>query len=107
MRVFRVRELSNEQRAEAVRELLLGRRVISCGVAEFAPGVRAHEGEEHVHEQDEVFVILCGEVTVPIKGGPSEVARAGDWVLVEAGEEHHLTNHTRLPCVAIYLIVAK
>jgi len=44
---------------------------------------------------------------VPIEGGPSGIARAGDWVLVEAGEEHHLANHTHLPCTALYLILAE
>ena len=75
-------------------------------MAEFAPGTVAHEGEKHVHEDDEVFVILTGEIRVPITDGPTDIARAGDWVLVARGEEHHLTNHTQLPCVAMYLILA-
>jgi len=106
MRVFRALEMPSSENAAAVRGVFRGRRVAECGVAEFAPGCRAHEGERHVHEHDEVFIILSGSITVPITGGPTDVARAGDWVLVEAGEEHHLSNHTTAACRAMFLILA-
>jgi quercetin dioxygenase-like cupin family protein len=107
MKIVRLHEASAQERSDAVRKAFMGRNVVSCGTAEFAPGTYAHEGERHFHEHDEVFIILTGEITVPIKDGPAGVARAGDWVLVKAGEEHHLTNHTHLPCVAMYLILAE
>ena len=107
MNIARLHEATAQERDEAVHEAFLGRRVASCGMAEFAPGAVAHEGERHVHEHDEAFIILTGEITVPIVGGPTDVARAGDWVLVKAGEQHHLTNHTHLPCVALWLVLAK
>jgi quercetin dioxygenase-like cupin family protein len=96
--IARLHEATAQERDEAVHEAFLGRRVASCGMAEFAPGAVAHEGERHVHEHDEAFIIV---------GGPTDVARAGDWVLVKAGEQHHLTNHTHLPCVALWLVLAK
>jgi len=105
MKVIRALETPPSENAAAVRDVFLNRTVVACGVAEFAPGRRAHDGEQHVHEHDEVFVILSGAITVPIAGGPADVARAGDWVLVEAGEEHHLTNHTTVPCRAMFLIL--
>jgi len=107
LRIFRVHDQPADALSHAVRQVFLGRTVQSCGVAHFAPGVCAHERERHVHDHDEVFVILAGEITVPIVGGPADVARAGHLALVEAAKEHHLTNHTSLPCVALYLILAK
>jgi quercetin dioxygenase-like cupin family protein len=107
MRIMRVHETSIQDNSSAVQEVFLNRTVVSCGTAGFPPGTYAHEGEEHVHDHDEVFIILTGEITVPIVNGPTDVARAGDWVLVKAGEEHHLTNHTQLPCVAVFLILRK
>jgi quercetin dioxygenase-like cupin family protein len=107
MRVIRALETPSGANSEAVSAIFLNRTVVSCGVAEFAPGCCAHEGERHVHDHDEVFVILHGEITVPIAGGPTDVARAGDWVLVEAGEEHHLSNHATVPCKAMFLILKK
>ena len=105
MRIIRALETPSNENAEAVRDVFFGRTVVQCGVAEFQPGCCAHEGEKHVHEHDEVFVILSGSITVPIVDGPTDVARAGDWVLVEAGEEHHLSNHTTVPCKAMFLIL--
>ena len=107
MKIFRLYELSAQDYNEAFREVFLEGTIVNCGVARFAPGIVAHEGEKHVHDHDEVFVILTGEITVPIVDGPSDVARAGDWVFVESGEEHHLTNHTQFPCVAMFFILKK
>jgi quercetin dioxygenase-like cupin family protein len=107
MRIIPVHETAPDEHNLAVREVFLNRTVISCGMAEFPPGHCAHEGEKHVHEHDEVFIVLSGEVTVPVPGRPVGVARAGDWALVEAGEEHHLTNHTGLPCRTIFLVLQK
>ena len=107
MKVVRLHQTPPTAHRDAVQEAFLNRTVVSCGVAEFAPGCYAHQGEKHLHEHDEVFIILNGEITVPITGGPTDIARAGDWVFVAAGEEHHLTNHTHLPCTAMYLILRK
>jgi quercetin dioxygenase-like cupin family protein len=107
MRVVRLHEIGIDENTRLIREVFLSTSVSNCGVAEFAPGIIAHENERHVHEQDEVFVILSGEITVPTAGGAGEIARAGDWVFVEAGLEHHLTNHTILLCVAMYLVIGR
>lgn len=107
MKVIRLHQTPPQQHTQAVQEIFLNRTVVNCGVAEFAPGCYAHPGEKHLHEHDEVFIILNGEITVPITAGPTDIARAGDWVFVAGGEEHHLTNHTHLPCTAMYLILKK
>lgn len=106
MEVIRVHETPPAAHRDLVQDVFQNKTVVACGVAEFDPGCYAHDGEEHKHDHDEVFIILTGEITVPITDGPTEIARAGDWVLVQAGEEHHLTNHTHLPCTAMYQILA-
>ena len=125
MKIIRLHETSVDENSRQIREVFLHANVSGCGMAEFAPGLVAHDGERHVHGNDEVFVILSGEITVPgvsgsdvvIPAAPEsdislpaspehgEIARAGDWVFVEAGLEHHLTNHTILPCTAMFLIL--
>ena len=107
MRVIRVHETGVEEHGEIVRHVFRNATIVNCGLVEFAPGSYSHEGERHVHEYDEVFIVLTGEITVPISGGPTDVARAGDWILVEAGEEHHVTNHTGLPCRTMFLIMRR
>ena len=125
MKIIRLHETGVHENSRLIREAFLHASVSGCGMAEFAPGLVAHEGERHVHQDDEVFVILSGEITVPatqaseiaIPAAPEsnrcipvppitgEVARAGDWIFIEAGLEHHLTNHTILPCTAMYLVL--
>lgn len=107
MKVIRLHATPPPAHQAVVREVFLNRTVTHCGIAEFTPGCYAHKGERHVHDDDEVFIVLSGEITVPITDGPTDIARAGDWVLVEAGEEHHLSNHTHLPCTCMYLILKK
>lgn len=107
MKVIRLHETPPEAHRDTVREVFTDRTVVNCGVAEFAPGCYAHEGEEHKHEHEEVFIVLSGEITVPAEGQPEEIARAGDWILIDANQEHHLSNHTHLPCTCMYLILKK
>jgi quercetin dioxygenase-like cupin family protein len=107
MKIIRVHETPPIEHRDAVRDVFTDCTIVRCGIAEFEPGCYAHKGEEHKHDHDEVFIILTGEITVPVTDGPSDVARAGDWVLIEAGEEHHLTNHTHLPCTGMYLILQR
>jgi len=104
MRVFKLDSAANAVRASDVKSNLEGRTIVKCGVAEFQPHTVAHQGEPHVHEADEVFVVLRGEMTVPVAGGEAAVLSTGDWVLVEAGEEHHVTNESDTPAVVIYVI---
>lgn len=107
MKVVRVHNTAPEAHRDIVQSTFNGRTIVRSGIACFAPHSYAHDGEKHVHEHDEVFIVLDGEITVPIVDGPTDIARTGDWVFVAAGEEHHLTNHTHLPCTAMYLILKK
>ncbi len=105
MRIIGLKETSGDERHAIVKDTFKGRLIRDAGAAAFPPGCVAHDNERHVHDHDEVFIILSGEITVPITNGPTGEARAGDWVLVEAGEEHHLTNRTDATCVAIFMIL--
>jgi mannose-6-phosphate isomerase-like protein (cupin superfamily) len=105
MRVIRQHETTCEENSRLLMDAMMSAQVMGCGLAEFAPGLVAHEGEVHVHEHDEVFVVTSGEILVPVEGSAGVVARAGDWIFVEAGLEHHLTNQSVLPCRAIYIVL--
>ena len=101
MEIVHAQETGLSEHDRKVKAAFLNRRVVSCGHVSFPAHCVAHEGEKHMHEHDEVFVVLTGAISVPGIGA----ARAGDWILVKAGEEHHLTNHTDLPCTVIFLIL--
>lgn len=105
MQIVALAETSGPEMTDALRRVMMHRTVVDCGVATFPPGTVAHAGERHTHPHDELFVILSGEITIPTEGGHDGVARAGDWLVVQAGVDHHLTNRSEVPCTAMYLLL--
>lgn len=80
------------------------------------PGDRSHDVDcpckacdgqgRHVHEDDsEVFIILQGKARIEVEGKSYDL-RAGDVVICEPGEDHHLVSDEQEPCVNIYLHAA-
>lgn len=85
-------------------KILLGKRVVGCGIGTIPPGTRAHDGESHRHPQAEVFVISAGEVHVPeCADGPS--IGPGQWIYVPPDVEHHLTTPAHSGCTALWLLL--
>ena len=70
-------------------------RIDKGGVKVFEPGESAHPEARHVHDQDEVFILLQGEGILPIDGEEYPV-KAGEVWIVEAGEDHHLRSSDKL-----------
>lgn len=68
---------------------LPGFRVESGGVSTLAPGTISHNKGPHTHTDPEIFLILSGSGLVHIDGATSAFT-AGDVLIVEAGEDHHL-----------------
>lgn len=87
---------------------------ISRGALNFKrPGERSHDvgcvcpacdGKgRHVHPDDaEVFVIMQGKARIEVDG-VSHPLVAGDVVICEPGEDHHLVSDEHDPCVNLYL----
>jgi len=56
-----------------------------------------------VHADDcEAFIVLQGRAQLQVDGETHEL-RAGDGVVCELGEDHHLVADSDEPCVNIYL----
>lgn len=72
------------------------------GVAVLAGGERSHSEGHHEHATPEAFLILEGRGTAEIDGTATEIA-AGDVLIVEAGEDHHLVSSVRSPLVTVWL----
>ncbi|GAA2384022.1 hypothetical protein GCM10010404_45480 [Nonomuraea africana] len=68
---------------------LPGYRVHSGGVSTLAPGEISHARGPHTHPDPEIFLILSGTGRVHLDGESSGFA-AGDVLIVEPGEDHHL-----------------
>jgi len=57
---------------------------------------------KHVHDDHEVFILLQGKARMEIDGTVHDMA-AGDIIVCEPGEDHHLVSDENDPCVNLWL----
>jgi mannose-6-phosphate isomerase-like protein (cupin superfamily) len=85
-------------------ELLGEKRVTGGGIYVFKPGETAHPEPRHVHDVDEVFIIVQGRGVIPIDGVEYPI-KTGDVVVVEAGEDHHTRSSEGDPLVTAWYLM--
>jgi len=95
-------ELEVNARATVLGDLISGTRIVKGGVHAFKPGEVAHAGQSHVHDSEEVFLVLQGKGKLPVDDDVHEV-RAGDVIVIEPGENHHMTSGEDDPLVVVWL----
>ncbi|OPZ27365.1 MAG: HTH-type transcriptional activator RhaS [Lentisphaerae bacterium ADurb.BinA184] len=103
MKRLTVRELSTGG-TRLIPDVLGDARIAGGGVYVFKPGETAHPEPRHVHDVDEVFIFLQGTGVLPINGRDHAV-RAGDVVIVAAGEDHHTCSSVEDPLVAAWYVM--
>lgn len=91
-------------RARLLPEVLGDAKVTGGGVYVFKPGETAHPEPRHVHDVDEVFIFVQGTGVIPIDGVDYPV-KAGDVVIVQAGEDHHTRSSVDDPLVAAWYLM--
>jgi mannose-6-phosphate isomerase-like protein (cupin superfamily) len=72
------------------------------GLSQYEAGQRSHPEGEHVHTVPEAFCILQGSGLVEIDGTHTPF-EAGDILLVEPGEDHHLISQGDVPLVSVWM----
>lgn len=72
------------------------------GLSRYAAGQRSHPEGHHVHTVPELFCILQGSGLVEIDGRHTPF-EAGDVLLVEPGEDHHLISQGSVPLVSVWM----
>lgn len=93
--------------------IIPGEHLSAGGIGFKAPNQRSHDvgctcpncdgRGRHVHDDDhEVFIILAGKATMQIDGTAHPLT-AGDVIVCEPGEDHHLVADAHDPCVNLYL----
>lgn len=113
MKRLKLTDLSACTTTHFLQDIIPGQYLCHGGLSFKSPGQRTHDvgcvcaacdGEgRHVHIDDcEVFVILQGKAVMEINGHGYPVA-AGDVLVCEAGEDHHLLSDETEPCVNIWL----
>ena len=85
-------------------DILGDKRITGGGIYVFKPGEVAHPEPRHVHDVDEVFIIVQGKGVIPIDGVEYQI-KTGDVVVVEAGEDHHTRSSEEDPLVTAWYLM--
>ncbi len=69
------------------------------------PGFRTHDESAgpHVHTTPEIFCIFQGTGSVEIDGALVDRFQAGDVVIIDPGEDHHLISDGDVPLVFTWM----
>jgi mannose-6-phosphate isomerase-like protein (cupin superfamily) len=87
---------------EHVASSLVPGKYIARGALSFHPiGWRTHPEGEHVHDDAEVFVIMQGQGIIEIDGR-REPLYAGEVLVMEPGEDHHIVGDPDHPIVNLW-----
>lgn len=108
MKRYRLRDLPDTTEGHFLDEIVPGAYLREGGLGFKPPGFRTHSAQEpgssdrHVHDDAEVFVILQGKAVMEVDGEDVPL-RTGDILVIEPGEDHHLTADHDDPCVNLWL----
>ncbi|MGI6368662.1 MAG: cupin domain-containing protein [Anaerolineae bacterium] len=101
MRRYNMADLAGKN-VERIGEGLVPGTFIHHGGLSFHPvGFRTHAEGEHIHETHEVFVILQGRGQLELNGA-AEPVQAGDVLVIEPGDEHHLVGDPAHPIINLW-----
>jgi mannose-6-phosphate isomerase-like protein (cupin superfamily) len=103
MKVHRLSKLPASRASHVFGGIVPGAFISMGGISFHPPGDLAHADEaRHVHDSEEIFVILQGKAVVHFDGGDQPV-RAGDVMVIDPDENHHLQSDRDDPCIVIWL----
>lgn len=66
-------------------------------------GHRTHNEGRHTHTVPEIFTIVRGSGTIELDGEPAGRFQAGDILIMEPGEDHHLISDGTVPLVFTWM----
>lgn len=101
MRRYRFEDLSADGGEHVACRLIPGKRLARGGLGFHSPGLRTHDEGQHVHDDHEVFCIMQGRGFIEIDGR-REAIQAGDVLVVEPGEDHHIIGDPEYPIVNLW-----
>lgn len=80
--------------------------IVRGGVHVYKPREISHKGEYHVHDHPEIFIALSGRAELRVNEVSHEF-KAGDIVVIEEGEEHHVIADEHDPITLVWLDLRK
>ena len=82
--------------------LVPGAYLAQGGLSFHGPGERTHAAEDrHVHTDHEVFCIMQGRGWIELEGRREPIS-AGDVLVIEPGEDHHVVGDPAHPIVNLW-----
>lgn len=101
MKRFEIADLGAEGPEHVASRLVPGKYIHHGGLSFHPVGWRTHPEGEHVHPDREVFVIMQGQGEIEIDGR-REPVHAGEVLVIEPGEEHHIIGDPAYPIVNLW-----
>lgn len=102
MKRYLVADLGSSGPEHVASALVPGQYIVHGGLSFHTPGMRTHDGEgAHVHDDREIFCILQGQGEIEIDGR-REAVHAGEVLVIEPGEDHHLIGDPAYPIVNLW-----
>jgi mannose-6-phosphate isomerase-like protein (cupin superfamily) len=107
MKMFRLGRLPDVREGHFLSGIVPGKYIYEGGLAFAPPGSRAHTSDGsggrdwHVHEDEEVFVMLGGKARMELNGKTHDLS-VGDVCIIQPGEDHHIISDEHDPSVHIW-----
>ncbi len=104
MKRYRLNQLPDTDSRHVFGGITPGDYISNGGMLFKTPGFVSHADQaRHVHDKaEEVFVILQGKARVRFDDRVEHLT-AGDVVVIEAGENHHLEADEQEPCINLWI----
>jgi mannose-6-phosphate isomerase-like protein (cupin superfamily) len=91
-------DLGSDGPEHVATKLVPGAYIARGGLSFHPIGFRTHGEGAHVHDDREVFCIMQGQGVIEIDGR-TEPVHAGEILVVEPGEDHHLIGDPEHPMI--------
>ena len=101
MKRFTFSDLGSDGPMHVAQELVPGAYIDHGGLSFHAVGFRTHAEGHHVHDNAEVFCIMQGQGEIEIDGR-REPLHAGEVLIIEPGEEHHIVGDPAYPIINLW-----
>lgn len=103
MKRYRLNQLPDTDSHHVFGGIVPGEFIAAGDMLFKSPGFMSHADQpRHMHDEEEIFVILQGKARVRFDDRVEHLV-AGDVVVIEAGENHHLEADEEDPCINLYI----
>jgi len=96
MKRLRLNQLPDNREGHFLKGVVDGEYLSKGTMSPKPPGFRTHSEGVHVHDSEEIFIILQGKGHMELNG-ELHPCTVGDVLIVEPGEDHHLISSEEDP----------